>query len=481
MFGKGREPLLLARLIEGQQCTVLQGSAHIQVKGITESSKKAADGFIFAAKKGSTLNGLDFVQEACGRGASAVVIDQHAVLCAVPAAVTVIAVPDVPLFLSHAAAMFFGNPAEQLKIIAVTGTNGKTTVSHFIGQLLEAKGCRTAVIGTTGVFHSGRQVQTIEEGLTTMPAEQLHAALADCLKQQIGYAVIEASSIGLSSNRLAHCPAAAAVLVNIGVDHYEEHGGKEAYIEAKKKIFDLAERIAVNEEDALCKSLASASGREVRYFNSTEINGESVPRLELPLPGKHNECNARAAVSALQLLGFPAAEILPLLHVLKLPAGRLEKYSADGVDVYIDYAHTPDALQAVLQALQQEGRPIITVFGCGGGRDKSKRPQMGAVAACGSDHLIITSDNPRFEDPSAIIVDILAGTAGISVPLDIIVDRRSAVRHAIQAAQKGDIVLIAGKGHEQTQQTGGETIHFCDREETIKAFRLRSGRPGDAE
>lgn len=471
----------LSELMKDWPCTLLQGSIRRMITGITESSVHVEKGNLFVARKGKNSDGADYIADAVERGATTIVIDRgQSIVRSVPEGVTVLSVPDCSLFLSYASARFWGNPGEEITIIAVTGTNGKTTVSHFIGQLLEAQGGRPAVIGTTGVYWDGELKQQLPDSLTTMPAEALHPLLRKCVDQGLTHVILEASSIGLSSNRLAHCPISVGALLNVGVDHYAEHGGRLPYIEAKTQLVHLAKKLVVNLEDEICCQMSKAAAGALLYFSSDSI-GETLvtaEELSLQVPGRHNEMNVRAALGVMLALGYDLEETVPYAAALRLPEGRLEKYSERGVEVFIDYAHTPDALSAVLETLKgyTKGR-LITVFGCGGDRDREKRPQMGAVAAQFSSYVILTSDNPRTEDPSRIIIDILAGTAGFPTPVDVVLNRQFAIRYAIQNAQYGDVVLIAGKGHEKTQQIGRETMPFCDMEQAKQAFRL-NGKAG---
>ena len=455
---------------------MLNGTIRQSVSGITEYSKNVQEGFAFVARKGNRADGTTFIEEALARGAKTIVVDRTDLrLPDFAADVAVVLVPECSMFLSYGSAKFAGNPAEELTIIGVTGTNGKTTVSHFIGQLLKELGYKTAIIGTTGLYVDGEPTEMLSDSMTTMPAERLHPILRSCREKQVTHIVLEASSLGLSGQRLAHCPMEVGVFLNIGMDHYAEHGGRESYIEAKKQLIPLANRLVVNEDDPICRQIGKELSTTPVYFGKRQLGGKSCPTAFFAHLGEHNEMNARAAIGALLALGYPLDTIRQHVHALRLPKGRLEKVEESGIEVYVDYAHTPDALTAVLQALSNRSKRVITVFGCGGERDREKRPQMGAVAAYYSSHIVLTSDNPRGEEPSGIILDILAGTSGFATPVEIVVDRGLAIRYATGLAQPGDIVLIAGKGHEQTQQIGDQTIHFCDREEVKKSFKRRNG------
>nr|WP_255723335.1 UDP-N-acetylmuramoyl-L-alanyl-D-glutamate--2,6-diaminopimelate ligase [Sporosarcina sp. ACRSL] len=379
--------------------------------------------------------------------------------------ITLIIVPDGRRFISHASAKLAGNPSESVTIIAVTGTNGKTTVTHFIGQLLGMLGKQAAVIGTTGLFMNGEKIYLDLPDMTTLPAEYLHPLLKKCVDDGMEYVVMEASSLGLSTSRLDHCKIDIGVFLNIGVDHYEEHGSKEAYVAAKKRLTTMARNLIVNADDRQCVELVNGTDRPVHFFNEWMVAGEPVPYslYRIPLPGRHNRLNALAAVTVLHLLGYDQFDILPLCSLLTLPEGRLQRIDGGDVTVFIDYAHTPDALQTVLASLTEESTgELITVFGCGGNRDRGKRPQMGKIASTYSTKVFITSDNPRDEEPASIIEEILAGICSEDDKVIVELDRRRAIEHAVRYAKEGDIVLIAGKGHEKTQQIGHELFTFSD-------------------
>lgn len=436
------------------------------------------EGFIFVARKGARDDGILHVQEAIARGAIAIVLDRNESTAFDDIQeITLIKVPDGRKFISHASAKLAGNPSESLKIIAVTGTNGKTTVTHFIGQLLTMLGEQAAVIGTTGIFMNGRKVLLDLPEMTTLQAEFLHPLLKKCLEAGMEYIVMEASSLGLSTSRLDHCKIDIGVFLNIGVDHYEEHGSKEAYLAAKKRLATLARNLVVNGDDLQCVRLVEDADRPIHFFNELMAAGRLIPCNLYPtcLPGKHNRLNAIAAVTVMNILNWNPSVTLPLCDKLVLPEGRLQCLRDREVNVYIDYAHTPDALQTVLASLTEESTgELITVFGCGGNRDRGKRPQMGKVATAYSTKVIITTDNPRNEEPSSIIEEILAGISCEKEKVYVEMDRRAAIEKAIRYAKAGDVVLIAGKGHERTQQIGQELLTFSDYEVAEEALRKKN-------
>lgn len=466
--------MLLSELVKDWPCTV-KGSISVDVLGVTERSGAVKKGDLFVARKGKADDGIYHVEEAVRRGAIAIVIDRNCneEITRYPK-VPIITVPDGRKFLSHVSAKLAGNPSEFLTIIAVTGTNGKTTVTHFVGQLLLKMGAKAAVIGTTGFYMNGEKWYLDLPDMTTLPAEYLQPLLKKCVDAGITHVILEASSLGLSTSRLDHCEIDIGVFLNIGVDHYEEHGSKQAYLAAKQLLCKLSKEIIVNNEDEVCMDLVKEAEVPVHPYNVNMTAGLAVPNDYYPtsLLGRHNKSNAMAAVSVLMRLGYDQMEVLAHCDELVLPEGRLQQIEHAGIKIYIDYAHTPDALQTVLQSLLEEfkSRPIITVFGCGGNRDRGKRPQMGKVAVTYSSKVMLTSDNPRYENPSEIILDVYSGIGSDSGKVLIEPNRKKAIEAVIAEAKEGDIVLIAGKGHEKTQQIGGEAYHFSDYEIAQKAI-----------
>lgn len=484
-FGKGSWVLLLQELLKDWPCTISGGEFRVAVAGITERSTEVKPGFIFVARKGKKEDGTLYIAAAVQAGAVAIVIDQTTI-SDVPKNVPVILVPDCRRFLSHASAIFSEDPSKKLTVIAVTGTNGKTTVSHFIGQLLKGFGVKTAVIGTTGVFIDGIHMNFEIPQMTTLPAEFLHPLLRKCLNMGVTHVVLEASSLGLSTSRLDHCEIDVGILLNIGSDHYDEHGGKQAYIDAKTKLFEIAKKVIVNRDDDVCVEMSKLSPRPCLYYGThiesdvcLEVQGtklfmawdEESGELVLPILGEYNHMNAAAAISALRVLTYKLAAILPQTSLLKLPEGRMQQVELGGVTVVIDYAHTPDALEAVLCSLVLicEGR-LITVFGCGGERDKGKRAEMGEIAVLYSSGVVVTSDNPRSEDPLAIIADIMDGFGEDCTAIDAEPNRNRAIRKAVAQAQVGDVILIAGKGHEKTQHIAEGIFPFSDEKVATRAL-----------
>ncbi|GKV67691.1 UDP-N-acetylmuramoyl-L-alanyl-D-glutamate--2,6-diaminopimelate ligase [Sporosarcina sp. NCCP-2716] len=468
--------MYLIELLRNWPCTVNGNWRDVVIRKVTEHPARAEAGSLFVARKGASYDGHHAINEAITNGADAVVIDRpvsSAMISAWSAAGTaVITVPDSSRFLSFCAAELAGNPSHDLKVIAVTGTNGKTTVTHFIGQLLGGMGVPAAVIGTTGCYIGGERLDIDIPPLTTLTAEYLHPLLSECRARGVTHAALEASSIGLEKGRLTDCGIDIGILLNIGADHFEDHGGRSGYIAAKKLLCSLSDQMIVNEEDAVCMEMTACCEVPVHRFSrdrflDQSIDGDTAARLPA---GLHNRLNAMAAASAVRLLGFPAEAISRSLGSLTLPPGRLQLAEQYSRKVYIDYAHSPDALEAVLKAVTGlNPRKLVCVFGCGGNRDREKRPLMGKIAEQYCDHVIVTADNPRDEDPAVIAQHILAG---VEKPhrFTVELDRRKAIRQAVSMSEPDDIVIIAGKGHEAVQIVNQDRFSLSDYSEAVAAL-----------
>ncbi|WP_432354862.1 UDP-N-acetylmuramoyl-L-alanyl-D-glutamate--2,6-diaminopimelate ligase [Sporosarcina sp. A2] len=469
--------MYLIELLKDWPCTIKGKWRDVSVETVTEHPERITEKSLFFARKGAQFDGLDSVCRAIEMGAAAIIIDRTvsenklAQWCARGA--TIVTVPDCKKFLSHCSAQLAGEPAKELTIVAVTGTNGKTTVTHFIGQLLTHFGVKVAVLGTTGCFINGEKVEEVTPQLTTLTAEYLHPLLRKCVDRGVTHIALEASSLGLEMDRLMHCRAAIGVYLNIGEDHFDEHGGKKSYIQAKKILTTLSETLLVNCEDVECMNLVKDAGVPIQLFGRNVANGfmPSEELVSMLPPGEHNRLNAMAAASVVNMLGFSERKIFEAFDVLTLPEGRMQRLPNLGREVYIDYAHTPDALLAVLQAMKSlNPRKLICLFGCGGNRDKQKRPLMGKIAEEICDVVVLTSDNPRSEDPAVIVEDIMRGVQNPSSIL-VEVDRKKAIHQAIVTSDPGDIILIAGKGHEKVQFVAGVELVMSDYEEALSALK----------
>jgi UDP-N-acetylmuramoyl-L-alanyl-D-glutamate--2,6-diaminopimelate ligase len=499
--------VLLGRLLEGvsvHKLFMLQYGAmaqtqDIEVHAVHYDSREVHHGDLFVAISGAVLDGQRFINDAIAGGAVAVMLEDDA---AVPdalflhARVAKIVVPNARVALAQIAGNFHGHPSRRLRLIGVTGTNGKTTTTHLIKAALEANGERVGLIGTIQYDLGGELVPATH---TTPESLELNGLLARMVERGCTAAVMEVSSHALAQHRVHGLDFAVGVYTNLTQDHLDYHGTMSAYFEAKRILFEYlkSDAVAVTNADdphggdivqgiharilrygvdppADIKAGDIAMGIEGMQF-SISMGGTTM-QLRTSLTGRFNVANILAAFGAAVTLHVPPDVAARGIESVKAVQGRFQQiHSPAGWTAIIDYAHTPDALQNTLRAIHQtlgansRGR-IITVFGCGGDRDRTKRPQMGRIASEMSDVAIITSDNPRREEPMSIIRDISAGIQARGT-VEIEVDRRSAITRALTIAGRGDIVLIAGKGHEDYQLVGMTKTHFDDREEVESFIR----------
>lgn len=490
------------------------GNAAVEVKGLAYHSRAVQEGFLFAAIHGLREDGRRFIPEAFSRGASVLLVEQA---WKTQGAVQVI-VPDAREALARLSSAFYGFPSSSMNVIGITGTNGKTTTSYLIEAILKEDGKKVGVMGTVNYRYQGR---VMPAPTTTPESLDLQKNLRAMQEAGVTHAVLEVSSHSLDLQRVRGCDFDVALFTNLTRDHLDYHGSMEEYFRAKRRLFTQClnesrkeKRFAlINMDDPKGAELSrEAGGTLFRY--GIHYRGEVWPeRVEespeetrcrvvtprgswevvSPLIGRHNLYNILAAVSVGEALGIPIQSMATGIARLKRVPGRLERVPGpDGIRVFVDYAHTPDALERALVTLNQvwPGR-LIVVFGCGGDRDRGKRPVMGKVAVQGSDLSIITSDNPRTEDPLKIIEEVEEGarltgrkkyripdlSAGWESPgYAVIPDRREAIRSAVLFARPGDAVLIAGKGHEDYQILKTQRIHFDDREEAVEALAFLRSR-----
>lgn len=471
----------LKQLLQNINAKIYGKVSPLEVRNITKDSRNVGVGDIFIAHRGRRHDGNTFSSFSVQNGAIAVVSSLYNPFIPVVQVVS----PDVPLLEAEISAKYYAYPSSKLTVVGVTGTNGKTTVSHLIKFLFDSSNYRSGLIGTIAHDLGNNSVQ---DGFTTPESCLLQKYLAEMVKNDLSVAVMETSSIGLVQNRLACIDFDVGVLTNITLDHLDFHGSFENYIEAKLRLFSLlpSDGLAVVNADSPYKSkfLEVTKARPVTYAvdspadyracnlhcssSGTQCDivycGEHFPCI-LPLIGEYNVYNMLAAVAVVhQRLGCDLKQCIASLAHVSSPRGRLEPVMTSPCPVYVDYAHTPDALDNVCRALQKilpnQGKLII-VFGCGGDRDRSKRKIMAQVAEAYG-FSVVTSDNPRSEDPEAIIEDICSGFMKRNFSIKI--DRKQAITYALSIASSKDIVLVAGKGHETYQVFKHQTIVFDDRE-----------------
>jgi len=480
--------------------TILDALAEMDIHpaGVADDSRQVRAGDLFLAYPGDQADGRRYIADAIARGAVAVLWQAGDDFAWDPAlTATNLQVADLRAMAGPLAHLVCGEPSAGLSLIAITGTNGKTTVSQFIAHAHPRK---CAVIGTLGAGFPGAFAET---GFTTPEATTLMPLLADFSRAGAGACALEASSIGIEEGRMNGATVDVAIFTNISRDHLDYHASMEAYAAAKAKLFAWPGlRCAiVNVDDRFGRWLAGAtSAPTVLAYGmggKAAVRAENLvatahgQRFSLVLPdgraevetallGRYNISNMLAVAAVLHDAGLGVAEVATSLAGLTPPVGRLERVGGDGEPlVIVDYAHTPDALENVLLTLRDvataRGGELSVVFGCGGDRDKGKRPQMGEVAARLADRVVLTSDNPRGEDPLRIIAEIEAGTSAMKIRAESEVDRATAISRAIGTAAASDVILLAGKGHEAYQETAGVRTPFFDIDHARAALELRRG------
>jgi UDP-N-acetylmuramoyl-L-alanyl-D-glutamate--2,6-diaminopimelate ligase len=507
-------PIALSRLLAGLEGCRVRGDENPAVTGVAYHSGEVTPGGIFVALKGARTDGHRFVAEAIRRGAAAIVSEQEN---EIPAGVTAVGVDRARLALAHLAAAFYGHPSRELTLVGITGTNGKTSTTYLLEAILSRAGRRVGVIGTVN-YRAGDK--TWPAPVTTPESLDLQRLLRAMRNEGVSHVCMEVSSHALDLNRVDRAAFDVGVFTNLSQDHLDYHRDLEDYFAVKSRLFleiladgggapglavlnlddprgrELRRRVSVKaltygcHPDSQVRPLSYQFRPDGIQARLTSPMGEM--EIDSSLVGPFNLANILAAAATALGLGLTPAEVAQGIAALNGVPGRLERFGPPaGPAVFVDYAHTPEAVTQALGALQQlKFNRIITVFGCGGDRDRKKRPLMGRAAAAGSQLVVVTSDNPRSEDPLAIIKEIEPGvrTAGLAPVTEaaarqgnpgylVVPDRREAIRLAVSLARPGDAVLVAGKGHEDYQIWGTERRHFDDREEAARALQ-DDGRGG---
>ena len=465
------------------------------ITGIAYDSRKVEPGYAFVAIPGEQADGHDFINDAIARGAAVILAERELDL---PADVGLVRVRDSRRALAALSAAYFGHPDEKMRLIGVTGTNGKTTTTNLIKYLLECAGHKSGLVGTLGAKAGDEQLPELLSASTTPESLELFALFDEMAAKGCDHAVIEASSHALQQGRTSACHFAGAVFTNLTQDHLDYHKTMEAYAQAKTVLFAMLDDMSygvVNLDDRYAQdfiracrcpliTFGEAERADLRLLHySTSMSGmDYTVRFEgrnfdvhIPLIGRFNIYNSLAAVGAALAEGLDMDDIVAWLAEAPQTPGRFELID-EGQDfaVAVDYAHTPDGLENVLRTARSlKPRRLITVFGCGGDRDNDKRPQMGRIAGQFSDVAVLTSDNPRSEDPLAILDMIEAGIKEVCHNYLVEEQRDRAISLALNMAQTGDIVVIAGKGHEDYQLVNGVKHHFDDREQARQVLRAR--------
>lgn len=474
--------ITLAELLRG-----LADAPDIPVTGIASDSRQIGEGFLFLACEGAGSHGLDYLAQAKAAGACAVAWDATTGELPDETELPAIAVPDLSGRLGEIANRFYGFPSKTLKAIGITGTNGKTTVAWLLSQCLQQLDKRCAYIGTLG---HGLDQLVAEGSMTTPPAIELHGRLAEFVDAGADHVALEVSSHALDQRRIDGVEFDAVLFTNLTRDHLDYHGSMQDYFAAKAQLFleYSARHKIINLDSEFGGELASQCGQNVvtvstnfdrvangrpyvfvRSVIATEAGSEisitsswGDQTFTLPLPGEFNVANAAIVLAYLLVSGVQLEQACDVMELVAAPPGRMQRISAENATIYIDYAHTPNAIESALRALRPHCRgDLWCVFGCGGDRDAGKRPLMARLAQKFADRVVVTSDNPRFEQPQEIIDEILTGFDS-EYQAVVIEDRAAAIAWALANAKPGDVVLIAGKGHEDYQEVAGKRLPFSD-------------------
>ncbi|MDO4230183.1 MAG: UDP-N-acetylmuramoyl-L-alanyl-D-glutamate--2,6-diaminopimelate ligase [Capnocytophaga sp.] len=476
----------LQQLLKNIKTIEQHGNLDVEVSAVVSDSRKVTENSLYVAVKGTAVDGHSFIPSAIEKGAKVIVCSEAPSPSERAGGEAVVVVQDTTEALGILASNFYGNPSEKLKLVGVTGTNGKTTTTSLLYQLFRKAGYKVGLISTIAIYVDDQKYETIN---TTPDVLTLNAYLKQMVDAGVSYCFMEVSSHGVEQRRIEGLHFAGGVFTNLTHDHLDYHGTFAAYRDAKKKFFDLLPKTAFalsNIDDkngnvmlqntkAQKKTYALKTMADYRLQILENQFSGLVLRIDgmevwTQLIGEFNAYNLLAVYAVADLLGMEKQELLTHLSVLQSVGGRFQYFvSKDKITAIVDYAHTPDALQNVLDTINNirtKNEQLITVVGCGGNRDKTKRPIMADISTKESSRVIFTSDNPRDEDPQAILEAMEAGVSPENYKKFVtIADRRQAIRTACQFAQSGDIILIAGKGHETYQEVKGVRTHFDDMEE----------------
>ena len=481
----------------GDQANLLRGNAETRVDSVSQDSRTVAPGCLFTARLGGKVSGLSFASVALAKGAKAILTEPDAAsvefldACAVP----VISVPNVRARLSEVAELVYGHPSRKLPIVGITGTNGKTTTALLVEQALTAVGSKPGRLGTVGTSFGGTEV---ESNLTTPEADELTRFFSHVLANGGTQVVMEVSSHSISQGRVSGIRFDVAAFTNLTQDHLDFHGSMEKYEATKLELFTRFQpRVAVVNVTNEAGHRFAAAARSSRTLRVGLIDGCDVRPVDIKLDplglrgdvlvagrkvalntrlvGEHNLENILLSIGILEALGVDVAEAVRGWQNAAVP-GRLERCDGpeDDILVLVDYAHTPDALERALSATRPltQGK-LHCLFGCGGDRDPGKRPKMGAAVGRAADRIVLTNDNPRTEDPQVIAAAVEVGLKAVAAAYEIELDRAAAIRRVILSAAPGDVVLIAGKGHEPYQILGAQKYPFDDRVEARTSLSIR--------
>lgn len=470
--------MLLRELLDSVSYQLATGNPDIEIGRLQIDSRLVGTGDVFFALTGLGKDGHEFIESAVANGAVAVVCERE---CDTFGAALILT-ESARRAYAVCSANYYHNPAKELKLVGVTGTNGKTTVTHVIRQILELTGAKTGLIGTNHYLIGDEELPSSG---TTPEAEELHGIFRKMADAGVEYVVMETSSHALALDRCYGLTFEVGVFTNLTEDHLDFHKTPEQYAEAKATLFSQSRTSVLNADDPYCRVMKKNAGKVLTFgiekgadMNAQNIEysdrgvafdwsfGSSLVRMRMAIPGRFSVYNALAGIGAAAALGLSDEEIEKGLLLVRGVKGRAEVVPTNtDYTVMIDYAHTPDGIENILKAVRGFAKKrVIAVFGCGGNRETAKRPKMGRIAGELADYCVVTSDNPRLEDPEEIVRQITAGMQGLEDKYTAIVDRTEAIGYALSIAKAGDIVVLCGKGHETYQDVGGKKIHYDERE-----------------
>ena len=477
----------LKSILIGLEGLKLKGDLELEIEGIESNSKNIKPGFLFIAIKGFSADGHKFIDSAIENGAAAVMIEEGCDLKSIkiPTNITVIMAKNTRQALAITSANFYGNPSRKFKLIGVTGTKGKTTTTFMIKQILEKAGKKVGLVGTIATYINGKMIK--ESDRTTPESLELQQLFSQMVKEKVEYVVMEVSSQSLKLHRVDGCDFDIVLFTNFSEDHIseKEHPNMEDYFNSKLKLFKMCKTGIVNTDDLYGNKIpklfpdndittygidnfANMVAKDITITSSfadfkAKISDRNE-RIKIDIPGRFSVYNALAAICVAKKLGISPEILKEALLEIKVP-GRSELVDNKlGLSIMIDYAHSPESLENILQAVKTYTKgKVICVFGCGGDRDSTKRPLMGEISGKLADITIITSDNPRTEDPKKIVKQIEEGIKKTAGKYEVIVDRVEAIKEAINIANKTDLIVLAGKGHEPYQEINGVKHPFDER------------------
>ena len=477
----------LKKILVGLEGIKAKGNVDLDIKGIEKNSKEVKDGYMFVAIKGFSTDGHQFVENAIENGAKCVMLQEGCDLKSlnIPEDITILMVKDTRVALAICSSNFYGNPSSQLKLIGVTGTKGKTTTTFMIKEILEKAGKKVGLIGTIATYINGKKLKDSER--TTPESLELQQIFRQMVDEGVEVCVMEVSSQSLKLHRVDGCQFDIVLFTNFSEDHIseKEHPDMQDYFNSKLKLFEMCKTGIVNADNLYTAKVpkmfpesniitygidnfANVLAKDITITNSyvdfkVKITDRNE-RVKTGIPGRFSVYNSLAAICVAQKFGIDSETIKQALEEVRVP-GRSELVDNKlELTIMIDYAHSPESLQNILQAAKSYTRGrVISVFGCGGDRDSGKRPIMGEISGKIADYTIITSDNPRTEEPQKIVDQIEEGIKKTKGKYEVVVDRTEAIRNAIKMANKRDIIILAGKGHEPYQEINGVKYPFDER------------------